>query len=83
MSESGLRKCSVLRVGAMLINVSRGNAVDLDALAEALRSGHIGGAAIDVFPVEPRSSNDEFLSPLRGHNQCILTPHIGGSTGEA
>ena len=48
----------------MLVNALRGNVVDLDALAEALRSGHIGGAAIDVFPVEPRSNNDEFLSQL-------------------
>ena len=67
----------------MLINTSRGNVVDLDALAEALRSGRIGGAAIDVFLVEPWLKNDEFLLPLRGLDQCILTPHIGGSTEEA
>ena len=67
----------------MLINASRGNVVDLEALADALTSAHIGGAAIDVFPVEPRSNSDEFLSPLRGLDQCILTPHIGGSTQEA
>ena len=72
-----------MRQGAMVINASRGNVVDLDALAEALKSGHVGGAAIDVFPVEPRSNNDEFVSPLRGLDQCLLTPHIGGSTEEA
>jgi D-3-phosphoglycerate dehydrogenase len=72
-----------MRSGSILINASRGNVVDLDALAEALNDSHIGGAAIDVFPVEPRSNNDEFISPLRGLDQCILTPHIGGSTQEA
>ena len=79
----GKREIDQLREGAMLINASRGNVVDLDALAKALQSGRIGGAAIDVFPVEPRSNSDEFLSPLRGLDQCILTPHIGGSTEEA
>ena len=79
----GSDEIAKLRQGAMLINASRGNVVDLDALADALRSGRIGGAAIDVFPVEPPSNNDEFLSPLRGLDQCILTPHIGGSTEEA
>jgi D-3-phosphoglycerate dehydrogenase len=79
----GNKEIGELRKGAMLINASRGNVVDLNALAAALRSGHIGGAAIDVFPVEPRSNNDEFVSPLRGLDQCILTPHIGGSTEEA
>jgi D-3-phosphoglycerate dehydrogenase len=79
----GKREIDQLREGAMLINASRGNVVDLDALGKALQSGRIGGAAIDVFPVEPRSNSDEFLSPLRGLDQCILTPHIGGSTEEA
>jgi len=79
----GRQEIAVMRSGAMLINASRGNVVDLDALAEALNDNHIGGAAIDVFPVEPRSNNDEFQSPLRGIDQCILTPHIGGSTQEA
>jgi D-3-phosphoglycerate dehydrogenase len=74
---------AAMRSGSILINASRGNVVDLDALAEALNGSHIGGAAIDVFPVEPRSNNDEFISPLRGLDQCILTPHIGGSTQEA
>ena len=79
----GRQEIAAMRSGAMLINASRGNVVDLDALAEALNGNHIGGAAIDVFPVEPRSNNDEFHSPLRGIDQCILTPHIGGSTQEA
>lgn len=79
----GEKEIAAMRQGAMVINASRGNVVDLDALAEALKSGHVGGAAIDVFPVEPRSNNDEFVSPLRGLEQCLLTPHIGGSTEEA
>lgn len=79
----GQREIAAMRSGSILINASRGNVVDLDALAEALNGSHIGGAAIDVFPVEPRSNNDEFISPLRGLDQCILTPHIGGSTQEA
>lgn len=68
---------------AVLINASRGTVVDIDALAAALDGGHLLGAAIDVFPVEPRSNDDEFLSPLRGHDNVILTPHVGGSTLEA
>lgn len=79
----GRIEIAAMRSGAMLINASRGNVVDLDALAEALHGNQIGGAAIDVFPLEPRSNSDEFLSPLRGVDQCILTPHIGGSTQEA
>ena len=84
-TELLIGRCEIaaMRSGSILINASRGNVVDLDALAEALNSSHIGGAAIDVFPVEPRSNNDEFVSPLRGLDQCILTPHIGGSTQEA
>ena len=69
--------------GSILINASRGTVVAIDALAERLASGHLGGAAIDVFPVEPRSNDDEFVSPLRAFDQAILTPHIGGSTMEA
>ena len=57
--------------------------VDIDALAESLRSGHLGGTGIDVFPTEPRSNADEFISPLREFDNAILTPHIGGSTVEA
>jgi len=72
-----------MKRGAILINAARGTVVDIDALAENLRSGHIGGAAIDVFPVEPQGNNDPFVSPLIGMDNVILTPHIGGSTLEA
>lgn len=72
-----------MKPGAHLINASRGTVVDIDALAEALQSGQVGGAAIDVFPVEPKSNDEEFVSPLRGLDNVILTPHIGGSTQEA
>lgn len=72
-----------MRPGSMLINASRGSVVDIDALAAALRDGHLAGAAIDVFPVEPKSNDDIFVSPLIGLDNVILTPHIGGSTLEA
>jgi D-3-phosphoglycerate dehydrogenase len=79
----GAEQLSWMKKGAILINASRGTVVDIDALAAALHSGHLAGAAIDVFPVEPRSNEDEFVSPLREFDNCILTPHIGGSTMEA
>lgn len=72
-----------MKKGAIFINAARGTTVDIDALAEALKSGHLGGAAIDVFPVEPKSNDEEFISALRGIDNIILTPHIGGSTQEA
>jgi len=72
-----------MRPGSFLINASRGHVVDIDALAEHLHSGHVGGAAIDVFPVEPGSNRELFESPLRGMDNVLLTPHIGGSTLEA
>lgn len=72
-----------MKKGAFLINNARGKVVDIDALAEALKSNHLAGAAIDVFPVEPKSNKDEFISPLRGLDNVILTPHVGGSTEEA
>lgn len=72
-----------MKPGSILINASRGTVVDIDALAEQLDSGKLGGAAIDVFPVEPRSNDEEFVSPLRQFDNTILTPHIGGSTLEA
>src|SRR5690606_28445607 len=72
-----------MKKGGILINAARGTVVDIDALAAALESGHLAGAAIDVFPVEPRSNNDEFISPLRKFDNVFLTPHIGGSTQEA
>ncbi|EDK08078.1 phosphoglycerate dehydrogenase [Haemophilus influenzae] len=72
-----------LKQGAILINAARGTVVDIDALAQALKDGKIQGAAIDVFPIEPASINEEFVSPLREFDNVILTPHIGGSTAEA
>ncbi|MEO0980276.1 MAG: phosphoglycerate dehydrogenase, partial [Pseudomonadota bacterium] len=72
-----------MKKGAFLINNARGKVIDIEALAHALRSGHLAGAAIDVFPVEPKSNKDEFTSPLRGIDNVILTPHVGGSTEEA
>ena len=72
-----------MRAGAMLINASRGSVVDIDALAIALRDGHLAGAAVDVFPTEPKGNDDPFVSPLAGMDNVILTPHIGGSTLEA
>ena len=72
-----------LKQGAILINAARGTVVDIDSLAQALKDGKIHGAAIDVFPIEPASINEEFVSPLREFDNVILTPHIGGSTAEA
>ena len=72
-----------MKKGASLINASRGSVVDIDALVGALDSKHLSGAALDVFPKEPRSNTEEFLSPLRGRDNVILTPHVGGSTQEA
>lgn len=79
----GERELALMREGAVLLNNSRGSVVDVDALAGALRSGHLGGAAVDVFPEEPAANTDRFESPLRGLDNVILTPHVGGSTGEA
>jgi D-3-phosphoglycerate dehydrogenase len=76
-------KLQRMRPTAVLINASRGNVVDLDALAAQLRSGRLLGAAIDVFPEEPKSNNEVFDSPLKGLPNVILTPHVGGSTIEA
>jgi D-3-phosphoglycerate dehydrogenase len=72
-----------MKENAIFINASRGTVVDIDALAAALDSKKIAGAAIDVFPVEPKSNDEEFISALRGFDNVILTPHIGGSTKEA
>ena len=79
----GAPEIKAMKRGALLINASRGTVVDIEALAEALRSGQVGGAAIDVFPAEPKGNNDPFVSPLIGMDNVILTPHIGGSTLEA
>ena len=72
-----------MKPSGILINASRGMVVDIDALAIALKQKHLLGSAIDVFPIEPKSNRDEFKSPLRGLDNAILTPHIGGSTQEA
>jgi D-3-phosphoglycerate dehydrogenase len=77
------KKLGRMKGSACLINASRGSVVDLEALADALKSGHLRGAAIDVFPMEPGSSGEYFASPLIGLENVILTPHIGGSTLEA
>ncbi|MEO6231458.1 MAG: phosphoglycerate dehydrogenase [Ferruginibacter sp.] len=69
--------------GSILINYARGQVVDIDALAKALSDGHLGGAAIDVFPWEPEKNGDKFTTPLQGLSNVLLTPHIGGSTQEA
>ena len=79
----GAAQIAAMKRGAHLINASRGTVVDIDALAAALESGHVGGAAVDVFPVEPKGNNDPFVSPLTRFDNVILTPHIGGSTLEA
>jgi D-3-phosphoglycerate dehydrogenase len=69
--------------GSILINYARGEVVDLDALAAALKSKHLSGAAIDVYPWEPEKNGDHFETPLQGLSNVLLTPHIGGSTEEA
>jgi D-3-phosphoglycerate dehydrogenase len=79
----GPEEISQMKRGAYLLNASRGTVVQIPALAEALRSGHLAGAAIDVFPVEPENNTDQFLTDLQGLSNVILTPHIGGATEEA
>ncbi|GHC24413.1 D-3-phosphoglycerate dehydrogenase [Kushneria pakistanensis] len=79
----GRDELSLMKQGSYLINASRGKVVDIEALAEVLESGKLLGAAIDVFPVEPKGNDEEFVSPLRKFDNVILTPHIGGSTVEA
>ena len=79
----GAAEIAAMKQGGILINAARGTVVDIDALAEGIKSEKLWGAAVDVFPVEPGSNNEEFQSPLRGLDNVILTPHIGGSTMEA
>jgi D-3-phosphoglycerate dehydrogenase len=79
----GASELACMRPGAHLINASRGKVVDIEALAAALKAERLGGAAIDVFPVEPSNARETFVSELRGMDNVILTPHIGGSTREA
>lgn len=79
----GEAELELMKPGSILINASRGTVVDINALTEALQSKKLAGAAIDVFPVEPKGNDEEFISPLRAFDNVILTPHIGGSTQEA
>jgi D-3-phosphoglycerate dehydrogenase / 2-oxoglutarate reductase len=79
----GAGELAAMRPGTHLINASRGDVVDVDALADALKSGHLGGAAVDVFPSEPTGAEEPLESALRGLPNVILTPHVGGSTEEA
>ena len=79
----GARELDLLKPGAIVINAARGEVVDLDALATRLRGGRVGGAAVDVFPDEPAGPDDTLETPLRGLDNVLLTPHVGGSTEEA
>ena len=79
----GEKEIAACKDGAVFINAARGTVVEIEPLAAALQSGKLLGAAIDVFPAEPKSNKDEFHSPLRGMDRVIITPHIGGSTMEA
>ena len=83
MDMIGAREIALMKKGAYFINNARGTLVDLDALASALKAGHLAGAAVDVFPVEPSSNQERFATPLAGIPNVILTPHVGGSTEEA
>lgn len=79
----GAKELSQMKQGSILINAARGTVIDIDALVDALESGKLNGAAIDVFPIEPKSNSEQFESPLRAFDNVILTPHVGGSTQEA
>jgi D-3-phosphoglycerate dehydrogenase len=77
------KEFAMMKKGGIFLNLSRGHVVDIEALAAALKSEKLAGAAIDVFPYEPKSNKEEFISKLRGLPNVLLTPHIGGSTVEA
>ncbi|GAB3260876.1 hypothetical protein GCM10027347_25540 [Larkinella harenae] len=79
----GAREFSLMKEGVIFLNLSRGHIVDVPALVEAVKSGKVAGAGVDVFPYEPKTNNEEFINELRGLPNVILTPHIGGSTEEA
>ena len=79
----GARQLAAMRPESFLINASRGTVVDIPALTAALKSGHVAGAALDVFPEEPQNNQQKFVSELQNQRNVILTPHIGGSTEEA
>jgi D-3-phosphoglycerate dehydrogenase len=79
----GASELAKMKRGSYLLNLSRGTVVVINALADAIKSGHIAGAAVDVYPEEPETNSDGFASPLRGLPNVLLTPHVGGSTMEA
>jgi D-3-phosphoglycerate dehydrogenase len=79
----GKREFDLMKQGVIFLNLSRGHVVDIPALADAVKSGKVAGAGVDVFPYEPKTNAESFESPLRGLPNVILTPHIGGSTEEA
>jgi D-3-phosphoglycerate dehydrogenase len=79
----GAEQIAAMKLGSIFINASRGSVVEIEPLAQALREKKLLGAAVDVFPTEPRSNKDIFESPLRGMDNVILSPHVGGSTVEA
>jgi D-3-phosphoglycerate dehydrogenase len=79
----GAKEFALMKPGTLFLNNARGHVVDVPALAAALRSGHLGGAAVDVFPYEPKTNHESFENELRGLPNVLLTPHIGGSTAEA
>jgi D-3-phosphoglycerate dehydrogenase len=79
----GPQEFDLMKKGVIFLNLSRGHIVDINALRENILSGKVAGCGIDVFPEEPASNDEEFVSPLRGLPNTILTPHIGGSTSEA
>lgn len=79
----GAEQLATMKKGSYLLNLARGNVVDIDALADALKSGHLAGAGVDVYPSEPAGFTEDFKTPLQGCPNTILTPHIGGSTEEA
>jgi len=79
----GAREFEIMKPGVILLNLSRGHVVDLEALAAAIRGGRVSGAAVDVFPSEPKNPNERLVSPLQGLPNVLLTPHVAGSTEEA
>lgn len=79
----GSAELAVMKKGSYLLNASRGTVVDIPALADAIKSGHVAGAAVDVYPEEPEVNSDGFRTPIQGLSNVILTPHIGGATEEA
>ncbi len=79
----GKEQIEAMKPGAILVNLARGSVVDLEAVTDAIESGHLAGVGLDVYPEEPKSNEEEFISELRKYDNVILTPHVGGSTEEA